>query len=64
MERAIKRDWEPGLNSEAEVRALYASRFHPGYRMYLDSERPKSTAHVVVHNDDLNAPTIEIRRPE
>ena len=63
MQRAIERDWELGLNSEAEVRALYASRFHPGYRMYLDSAQPESSAHVIVHNDDLDAPTIEIRQP-
>ncbi len=63
MQRAIKRDWEPGLNSEAEVRAMYASRFHSGFRMYLNSVNPKSTAHVVVHSDDLDAPSIELRRP-
>src|SRR5262249_48623606 len=42
----------------AAVRRRYETRYVPGQRIYLESERPRTRASVVVVNDDPAHPTL------
>ncbi len=41
-----------------QIRLLYANRYTPGQRLYLEAERPRSAASLVIDNSDLENPTI------
>ena len=43
----------------AEVRRRYQARYVPGQRLYLEAERPRSRASVVVVNDDPENPILQ-----
>lgn len=56
--RAITRDVELFGSPEA-VRARYLARYVPGERLYLERDRPRERADVVVLNDDPANPKLE-----
>jgi uridine kinase len=47
------------FGNPTDVRRRYESRYVPGQRLYLESERPRSHASVVVLNDDPEDPALE-----
>lgn len=51
--RAERRD---GATPPHEVRRLYATRYVPAQRLYLDAERPAAAASLVIDNADPNDP--------
>ncbi len=60
LARAETRDVELFGSSEA-VRERYLARYIPGERMYLDLDRPRERADVVVVNDDPTDARLEWR---
>ena len=61
VERARSRDVELFGSPEA-VRERYLARYVPGEILYLETDRPREHADVVVQNDDPANPAIEWRR--
>lgn len=53
--RAVRRDVS---TPEEEVRRIYATRYVPGQRLYLDAEQPWERASVVVDHGDPERPRI------
>jgi uridine kinase len=60
LRRALERD-ATLLGSRAEVERRYRSRYIPGQQLYYAAARPAETAHLVVHNDDPERPTLDER---
>jgi uridine kinase len=57
VERAIQRDSH--AEEPERLRCMYAQRYVPGQRIYLERCRPTEKAHIVVHNADIANPTLE-----
>lgn len=60
LQRALRRDLAL-FGSEEAVKARYLRRYWPAQRHYLDSVRPERLAEVVIRNNDLAHPGLEIR---
>ncbi|HEY7438574.1 MAG TPA: AAA family ATPase [Acidimicrobiia bacterium] len=62
VDRARTRDG--GLyGSAAEVERRWRSRYIPSQELYFATARPTDHAHIVVHNDELDRPSWEVRSP-
>lgn len=55
LRRALVRDCER-LGGVDRVRSKYSTRYLPGQRRYFDLYRPHQQAHLVVDNNDFDAP--------
>ncbi|HEX4221521.1 MAG TPA: cytidylate kinase family protein [Pseudonocardiaceae bacterium] len=60
LNRARTRDQSPS-RSAAEVERHYRSRYLPSQQFYFDTARPTEQADIIVHNDDPQQPSWEIR---
>ncbi|MDG7001392.1 MAG: uridine kinase [Nitrososphaerota archaeon] len=60
VERSCLRDPEFSVRP-AEVLTRTCDRYMRGNRMYLDRVRPKELADIVIDNNDLNNPRLQIR---
>jgi uridine kinase len=61
LARAQSRDSGSGDPVES-VEQLYRERYFPGQRLYLDSCRPKLKANVLVRNESIEHPVLEVIR--
>lgn len=61
LRRALVRD-SHRLGGEASVIHKYRNRYLPGQRKYFEKHRPAESAHLVVDNNDCNAPYVVSRR--
>ena len=59
LARALDRDRELFGDANA-VRQRYESRYVPGQRLYLEQERPRQFADIVVFNSDFDDPHLEL----
>jgi len=59
-ERGVSRD-AVRLGGLAEARQLYANRYRPAFDLYEKLCRPRLSADVVIDNNDLGNPRLEIR---
>ena len=59
-ERGVNRD-AVRLGGLAEARQLYANRYRPAFNLYEKLCKPRLSADVVIENDDLDSPRLEIR---
>lgn len=59
-QRGIARD-AGSLGGIAAAKRLYAERYSPAFALYERLCAPESNVDAVLHNDDLNAPRLEIR---
>lgn len=57
LDRARRRD-TPLLGSEEEVIPKHEQRYIPAQKIYLETERPRSRAMIVVENDDIENPRL------
>lgn len=62
LARARARDQTPS-NPPSEVERRYRGRYMPSQQLYFDAVHPTDHADIIVHNDDLQRPTWEIRTP-
>jgi len=58
LARAETRDREL-FGGVAAVRERYESRYIPGQRIYLEQERPRQFADIIVINDNVDSPQLE-----
>jgi uridine kinase len=63
LERALKRDLAL-LESEEEVRKRYRERYIPAQKMYLESEKPREKADIIINNNDYANPTLKVQNPK
>lgn len=56
IERAVSRDTY--LGNEFQIREMYAQRYVPAMRIYLESSHPKKLADFIVNNDDFEHPRL------
>jgi uridine kinase len=61
LARAINRDFG-SADSVKSVEQLYRERYIPGQRLYLDSCHPESKANILVRNESIDYPVIEVIR--
>jgi uridine kinase len=61
LRRAKERD-QYLFGGSDDVEAIYKSRYIPGQMLYLESERPKDRARVVLDNSDFANPSILVSR--
>ena len=57
LKRAIKRDMDL-FGSEENIKKRYLSKYIPGEEIYLNSCNPKERAHIVIDNNNFEAPKI------
>lgn len=57
LKRAIKRDIDL-FSSEENIKKRYLCRYIPGEEIYLNSCNPKKRAHIVIDNNNFEAPKI------
>lgn len=57
LRRAVVRDGEQ-LGSDVAVRELYTARYLPAHVLYRSEADPVAAAHVVIDNDDVEAPRV------
>jgi uridine kinase len=60
LDRAIVRD-QQSMGSAARVEQRFRNRYLPSQEQYFDTIRPRDRAHVVIENDDPQAPRWEVR---
>ena len=60
LARAIPRDQAYGESSQT-IDNRYRERYVPGQRLYFESACPQSIAKVIVDNNDLENPSLEIK---
>ncbi|MEE4193731.1 MAG: hypothetical protein V2J07_00900 [Anaerolineae bacterium] len=61
LQRALSRDLAL-LGSREQVIQRYQQRYIPAQQRYLESENPRETADIVIHNTDWRHPAIIVRR--
>ena len=59
VDRAMIR--EQGVLTPAEVERLWRDRYIPSQQFYLATVRPTDHADIVVHNDEPQQPTLQVR---
>lgn len=57
LQRAIARD-ASRMGGKRSTESRYRQRYFPGQDIYLDLVKPKSLAHVIVHNDNPSEPNL------
>jgi len=58
--RALERDLYL-FGDEKEILRKYQERYIPGQKMYIEIEKPKAKADIVINNNDFTQPFIAIR---
>ncbi len=61
LRRAEERDGYLFGNSE-DVEAIYKARYIPGQKLYLESEKPRDKANVVLDNNDFMNPVLTVKK--
>ncbi|GMQ78399.1 MAG: uridine kinase [Anaerolineae bacterium] len=61
LARALRRD-SGSAESVKSVEQLYRERYFPGQRLYLDSCHPELKANVLVRNESIDYPVLEVIR--
>jgi uridine kinase len=59
IKRAQKRDLHL-FETPEKIREIYLQRYIPGAQIYLNAERPFEKATVLLHNNDIHNPRLEI----
>ena len=60
LRRGIARD-QRWMGSAAEAERRYRTKYIPGEQRYMDEVRPRERAQAVVGNEDVTAPSLELR---
>jgi len=60
LNRGIQRD-QARLGGESATKNRYLERYHKASMMYIDDCNPMSKAHIIINNNNLNAPDLELQ---